>query len=86
MAQTNMDVKKNPNATAPVLEFILSESEVDDNLKVGQHGSLNIPVEVVSVGDGMYTFRKTEKAVSAGFKEETLDEERARLIRKQEEK
>ena len=86
MADTNMDIKSNPEANAPVFEFRLPQSEVDMELQVGELGTIVIPVEVVSKADDTYTFRKTSAAVAEGnFRPETLSDARKRLIKKQEE-
>jgi len=71
----------------PELEqFNMSESEVDQELKVGEIGTITIPVVVVSIEKGQVTFRKAAKAhVDAGFRKETLDEMRERIIDEQEE-
>lgn len=84
MAQTNMDIKNNKEATAPIMEFMLPKSEVDADLKVGQHGKITIDVEVISIGDGMISFRKESNAVAGRFSEETIPEMRGRIIKKQE--
>lgn len=81
MAQINMDINKNKNATAPVLEFMLPASEVDANLSTGQAGELLIPVVCVSNSDGMLTFRKNGPVKASGdFKEETTKQMRERLL------
>lgn len=67
-------------------EFNMSESEVDQELEVGDIGTITIPVVVVSKEKGQVTFRKTDKAnVDSGFRKETLDEMRKRIIDEQEE-
>lgn len=84
MAQTNMDTKKNPTATVPVMEFMLPMSEVDASLSTGQLGSILIPVEVVSVSDGMVTFRKNAAVSTEGnFRSETTAEMRERILKEQ---
>lgn len=71
---------------APVMEFMLPESEVDREISVGDIGTVAIPVVVVAINDGMVTFRKTDKVnVEGGFRKETLDEMRKRIIDEQEE-
>lgn len=86
MADTNMDIKANPNAVNPVFEFRVPMSEVDMNLEVSERGKLIVPVEVISKTDNMYTFRKTDAAVPEGnFRPESLSDERERLIKKQKE-
>lgn len=67
-------------------EFNMSESEVDQPLKVGDIGTITIPVVVVSVEKGQVRFRKTNTAnVDSGFRKETLDEMRNRIVDEQEE-
>ena len=61
-AQTNMDIKKNPNATAPVFEFTLPKHEIDADMKMGDHGEIIVPVEVVAVSESAITFRKDSSA------------------------
>ena len=81
MPQTNMDIKKNPTATVPVMEFSVPISEIDMSLKVGQRGKLDIPVEIIAVNDGMVTFRKTDSVTASGtFHDETVNELRTRLL------
>lgn len=81
MPQTNMDIKKNPTATVPVMEFMVPVSEIDMSLKEGQRGTLSIPVEIIAVGDGMVTFRKTDSITASGtFHDETVNEMRGRLL------
>ena len=80
MPQTNMDNQKNPTATAPVLEFSIPDNEVEEGLKVGDKGELIIPVEVVSKGDGITTYRKSGAAKSERrFREESITEMRDRI-------
>ena len=82
MSQTNMDIKKNPTATVPVMEFSVPVSEIDMSLKVGQRGRLDIPVEIIAVNDGMVTFRKTDAVNAQGtFHDETVNEMRSRLLK-----
>lgn len=79
--QTNMDVRKNPMATVPIMEFMVPVSELDMELKEGERGKLLIPVEVVALGDGMVTFRKMKSITAAGtFRRETTNEMRERLL------
>lgn len=79
--QTNMDTKKNPTATVPVMEFMVPVSELDMELKAGERGKLLIPVEVVAVNDGMVTFRKMKSITAEGtFRRETTNEMRERLL------
>lgn len=62
-------------------EFNMSESEVDQDLQVGDIGTITIPVVVVSKANGQVRFRKTDTAnVDSGFRKETLDEMRKRII------
>jgi hypothetical protein len=76
-----MDVKKNPTATVPVMEFMVPISELDMELKAGERGKLLIPVEVVAVNDGMVTFRKMKSITVEGtFRRETTNEMRERLL------
>lgn len=80
--QTNMDIKRNPNATAPVFEFMIPSSEFDVDAKVGERGNLTIPVEIVAQSDGMVTFRKVDSISSVGtFRSETSNEMRERLLK-----
>lgn len=80
--QTQMKGKDTPE-----MEFLLSESEVDAPLKVGDVGSISIPVVIVAINDGMVTFRKTDNiSIEGGFRKETLDEMRQRIISEQDEK
>lgn len=76
---TNMDIKKNKTATAPILEFSLPISEVDAILKIEDEGILRIPVEVVDVSNGMITFRKDGKVMAEEFREEKLESMRERI-------
>lgn len=70
----------------PLEEFDMSMSEVDRELEVGDIGTITIPVVVVSKGEGKVRFRKTDTAnVDSGFRKETLDEMRKRIIEEQEE-
>ena len=79
--QTNMDVRRNPSATTPIMEFMVPVSEIDMDLKVGERGNLRIPVEIVAVSDGMVTFRKVNSITSEGtFRPETTNEMRSRLL------
>lgn len=83
MADTNMDINKNPKATVPVFEFRVPISEVDMVLEVGDLGKLVVPVEVISKADGTYTFRKTEAVEADGnFRPEDLSDVRKRLLKK----
>jgi len=61
-AQTNMDIRKNPEATTPVFEFTLPKHEIDADLKMGDHGEVIVPVEVVAVTGSDVTFRKVASA------------------------
>ena len=82
--QTNMDIRKNPTATVPIMEFMVPISEMDMELKEGERGQLNVPVEVVSISDGMVTFRKMDSITAEGtFHRETTNEMRDRLLRDQ---
>lgn len=84
MSETNMDTRKNPEATVPVMEFRLPFGEIDMELEVGELGQIVVPVEVISKADGSYTFRKTGKAASDGnFRPEALTDMRKRLLAKQ---
>lgn len=79
--QTNMDVRKNPTATVPVMEFMVPISELDMELKEGERGKLLVPVEVVAISDGMVTFRKMNSITAEGtFRRETTNEMRTRLM------
>ena len=62
MPDTNMDVKKNKDATSPVFEFTLPNSELESVFKVGEKGEVIIPVEVVSADSTSTTFRKIMSA------------------------
>lgn len=65
-------------------EFNMSESEVDQELQVGEIGTITIPVVVVAIEKGQVTFRKADKAhIDGGFRKETLDEMRERIIEEQ---
>lgn len=78
--QTNMDIRNNPSATVPIMEFMVPVSEFDMDIKKGQRGRLDIPVEIVDVSDGMVTFRKTDSISAPGtFHDETVNEMRSRL-------
>lgn len=67
-------------------EFNMSESEVDRELEIGDIGTITIPVVVVSKDKGQVRFRKTDTAnVDSGFRKETLDEMRKRIINESEE-
>ena len=80
MAETNMDIRKNPDATAPVLEFSLPKHEIDTDLAVGEFGEVILPVEVVAVSGSMVTFRKTKSArADATFHDESLTQMRDRM-------
>lgn len=80
--QTNMDTHRNPNATTPVMEFMVPISEIDMELSAGERGKLLIPVEVVAVSDGMVTFRKMDSMTAQGtFRQETANEMRDRLLK-----
>jgi hypothetical protein len=82
MAQTNMDIKKNPNATVPVMEFMIPISEFDMEVKAGERGKIILPIEVVAVNDGMITFRKMDSITAHGtFHKETVNEMRERLMK-----
>lgn len=82
--QTNMDIRKNPTATVPIMEFMIPVSEIDMSLKEGQRGTLRIPVEIVAVSDGMVTFRKSDSISAEGtFHDETVNEMRDRLVKDQ---
>lgn len=71
---------------ASLEEFNLSESEVDQDIQVGDIGTITIPVVVVSREKGQVRFRKTDTAnVDSGFRKETLDEMRKRIIDENEE-
>lgn len=66
---------------SPLEEFDMSESEVDQELEIGDIGTITIPVVVVNKEKGQVRFRKTNTAnVDAGFRKETLDEMRKRII------
>lgn len=61
-------------------EFTLSRAEVDAPLDVGDFGSLLVPVEVISIHNGLVTFRKHGPAkASEPFKPESLDQMRDRM-------
>ena|SRR3990172_6162752 len=78
--QTNMDIRKNPDATVPIFEFTLPKSEVDADMRVGQVGEVRIPVEVVSIVDSAVTFRKTGTAsTEITFREPTVNEMRSTM-------
>lgn len=76
---TNMDTKKNQEATEPVLEFRLPKSEVDSPVAVGDNGHVIIPVNVLDMSDGMITFRKNGPVKCLDFKEETIESMRERI-------
>jgi hypothetical protein len=77
-----MDIRKNPTATVPVMEFMVPVSELDMELKEGERGKLLIPVEIVAVSDGMVTFRKMDSITAQGtFRRETSNEMRQRLLK-----
>lgn len=79
-SQTNMDNKKNPNASVDVFEFTLPKNEVDQALDVGSFGEVMIPVEVLSVGEKTYTFRKRASAhTDKPFQDEPLAVMRERI-------
>jgi hypothetical protein len=76
-----MDVKGNPNATVPIMEFMVPMSEMAMSLKEGERGKLLVPVEVVAINDGMVTFRKMNSITAEGtFRRETANEMRTRLL------
>lgn len=80
MPDTNMDINKNRNATAPVFEFTLPQSEVGAPLEVGMRGSIIVPVEVVAMTNSAVTFRKRLSAsLGDDFKPETSDEMKERI-------
>lgn len=84
MPQTNMDIKGNPSATAPVMEFMVPKAEFDMEVSIGDRGKLLVPVEVVAISDGMMTFRKMDNLTAQGtFRKETTSEMRDRLLKDQ---
>lgn len=84
MSNTNMDNKKNPNATTPILEFTLPKNECDVDAQTGDHGEIRLKVEIIAETPDSFTFRKKDKAVAEGnFRPEGAKEMRERLIDKQ---
>jgi hypothetical protein len=82
MAQTNMNIKKHPNATTPVMEFMIPLSEFGMEVAPGDRGNLNIPVEVMAIADDMITFRKMDSITTQGtFRKETANDMRERLLK-----
>lgn len=80
MPSTNMDTKKNPEATEPVFEFTLPNNELDASLAVGDCGEVAIPVEVVAVGKEGITLRKYGKAkTTEDFKEMSSSQIREKI-------
>lgn len=79
MANINMNSKQFPNATAPILEFVLPKHEIGQDLKVGQLGEVTIPVEVVAISEDTISFRKAKAAKATTFKDESLDDMRNRI-------
>jgi hypothetical protein len=70
----------------PLMDFMIPESEVDQEVTVGDVGHILVPVVVVSRNDGMICFRKTNNIKPEGsFRPETIDEMRKRIIDEQEE-
>jgi hypothetical protein len=70
----------------PLNEFMVPESEVDSEVTVGDVGHIIVPVVVVSRNDGMICFRKTNNVKpEGGFRKETIDEMRKRIMDEQEE-
>ena len=82
-----MDKQTNMQAyVTPMMEFSIPESEVDAQVTVGDVGAVTIPVVIVSHENGRVTFRKTKNLeIQGGFRAETVDELRKRIIDEQEE-
>lgn len=80
--QTKMD-----GSDSPLMEFNIPESEIDAPVEIGDIGTIVVPVVVVASNDGMVTFRKTNTvSIEGGFRKETLDEMRKRIIDEQDKK
>lgn len=77
---TNMDIRKNPNATVPVFDFMLPASEVQITAEMGETGTLMVPVEIVAKSDTAFTFRKIGKVTAEGdFKPESVGSMRKKI-------
>jgi len=60
--------------------FIISKSELEMDLEIGETGMLMVPVEVMSIDKENYTFRKAGKIKAEGdFKPETVKDMRKRI-------
>jgi len=60
--------------------FIVSKSELDIDLEIGETGIIMIPVEVVSIDKENYTLRKHGRITPEGdFKSETVKDMRKRI-------
>lgn len=77
---TNMDIKKNPNATTPVFEFTLPTNELEADMEVGEVGEVIVPVEVIQKSSSSITFRKLRSArAEKSFRKESLSDMRSRI-------
>lgn len=57
--------------------FIVSKSELEMDLEIGETGTIMIPVEVMAIDRDNYTFRKAGKIKPEGeFKPETVKDMR----------
>lgn len=64
----------------PIDTFIVSKSELEMDLEIGETGIIMIPVEVMSIDKENYTFRKAGKITPEGeFKPETVKDMRKRV-------
>lgn len=82
MPSTNMDPSNKPNATVPVLEFLIPKSEIDGELKKDSYGRLNLYVRVVDDTGDRYMFRKEgDASQESTFHDETVNDLRDRIKR-----
>lgn len=70
----------------PHMEFSIPDHEVDKDVKVGDVGTVIVPVVIVAHENGVVTFRKTKNLqIDGGFRAETTSELRDRILDEQEE-
>jgi hypothetical protein len=74
MAQSiKLDAKMGDgDANIPDTVMILPVSEIGQDVEVGQHGVVSIPVEVIQVKDGMVSLRKAKPASSDSWRQKSL--------------
>lgn len=80
MANTNMDLNKESKKDGPQLEFTLPLNELLNQFRVGETGSVAIPVKVTQVDKETISFMKDGEAKTIGnFRSPTASEMRKHL-------